>query len=470
MQPHMHPRKLIQQALAHHRTGNLAEAESLYQQALQLDPHNPDAHHFLGTLAHQCNQDQLAIQLLTKAFQLKPSPRTLNNLGEAYRALDRFDEALRCFSTAVQMVPTYAEAHQNTGVVLAYQFKLSAALAAYDKAIQLQPDNAEAHVNRALVYLQQGNYLKGFEEYEWRQRRPDYARAFDVPRWNGSKLRDNQTLLLWSEQGFGDTLQFARFIPHLCSGSACGARPAPTANIIFETQPELLPLLQNTFNVRLIARGDNLPPFDFHCPLMSLPFIFHTTLQSIPTKVPYIEVPPDRIAHWHNRLSAVPGRKIGIAWASNALHPTAKRRSCTLADLLPLAALPNVTCISLQKGPGAQEAQSHAEVLNLSDDLNDFADTAAVIAQLDQIVTVDTALAHLAGALGKPVSILLPVSSEWRWLLNRKDSPWYPTAGLFRQSTPGNWSPVIENVIKDLGWANLGISISMSPGDRRNNL
>jgi Tfp pilus assembly protein PilF len=441
----------IQQALIHHRAGNLPLAEQLYNQALALDPQNPDALHFLGTLAHQSHQDERAIQLLTKAFQLKPSPRTLNNLGEAYRALDRFDDALRCFSTATQMVPTYAEAHQNLGVVLAYQLKLSAALAAYDKAIQLQPDNAEAHVNRALVYLQQGNYLKGFEEYEWRQHRPDCARAFDVPRWTGAKLRNDQTLLLWSEQGFGDTLQFVRFIPQLLAAQTVEPRQKgalPTApNVILETQPELLPLLKHTFQIPIIPRGAKLPPFDFQCPLMSLPHILRTTLQSLPNAIPYLNPPPDP----QTRLSQIPSQKIkiGIAWASNALHPTAKRRSCTLADLLPLAAIPNATLISLQKGPAAQEAESHPDQI-LNPELTDFADTAAVIAQLDHVITVDTAIAHLAGALGKPVSILLPVSSEWRWLLNRNDSPWYPTATLFRQSTPRNWSPVVENLLQTL--------------------
>jgi lipoprotein NlpI len=438
----MTPRDLIQQALTHHRAGDLAQAESLYKQALQLDPANPDAHHFLGTLAHQCHQDEFAIQLLTRAFDLKPSPRTLNNLGEAYRALDRFDDALRCFTTATRMVPTYAEAHQNTGVVLAYQLKLSAALTAYDTAIKLQPDNAEAHVNRALVYLQQGRYEEGFPEYEWRQHRPDYARPFQQPRWDGSPLK-GRTLLLWSEQGFGDTLQFARFIPLV-------TKLVP--NVIFETQRELCPLLENNFNVHLIAQDDPLPAFDVHCPLMSLPTIFHTTLQTIPTQVPYIRIPQDRESHWHTRLAAIATRKVGIAWASNALHPTARRRSCSLTDLLPLASLPNVTLISLQKGPAAAETRTAprtSNILDLSEELNDFADTAAVISQLDRVITVDTAVAHLAGALGKPASILLPVSSEWRWLLNRDDSPWYPTARLFRQTTPGDWSTVVQNLLAD---------------------
>ena len=440
----MSPDALVQQALTHHRAGDLSTAESLYQQALSLNPNHPDALHFLGTLAHQCHNDLRAIDLLTRAFHLKQSPRTLNNLGEAYRALDRLDEALNCFSTAARAAQNYAEAHQNMGVVLAQQLKLSAGLAAYDRAIELQPDNAEAHVNRALVYLQQGNFTQGLSEFEWRLKHPHYLRHFDQPQWDGRPLT-NKTLLLWAEQGFGDTLQFARFIPAIRS-------LAP--NILFECQAALLPLFQHNFNLALIPQEHPLPHFDLHCPLMSLAKLLRVTPQNLRAHTtPYLSAPPDRIAHWHTRLASLPGRKIGLAWSTNAHSPTARRRSCSLADLSPLSSLPNTTFISLQKGPAAADAHTSLPKLkihDLSPDLHDFAETAAVIAHVDHIITVDTAIAHLAGALNKPVSILLPFASDWRWLLSRTDSPWYPTAKLYRQSSPSNWSNPITALLATL--------------------
>jgi hypothetical protein len=436
----MTPRDLVQQALTHHRAGDLPRAEQLYRQALSLDPNYADAHHFLGTLAHQQGQDDVAIQLLSRAFQLKPSPRTLNNLGEAYRSLDRDTEALRCFSTAATMVPTYAEAHQNLGVVLAQQLKLDAALAAYAKAIQLQPDNAEAHVNRALVWLQQGDYSRGFQEYEWRHQRLDYARPFSQPRWTGSPL-GGKTLLIWSEQGFGDTLQFARFLPHAMKLAGNDGR------ILFECQRELIPLFHDLPRAEVIPQGDPLPPFDAQCALMSLPLVLRTTLKSLPREIPYLSPPPDRISRWPARFAQIPQRKIGLAWSTNAASPTARRRSCRLADFAPLASVANTRLFSLQKGPASSETAASAfPITDWTSDLSDFADTAALISQLDLVITVDTAVAHIAGAIGKTFWVLVPFAPDWRWLLNRSDSPWYPTARIFRQHVPGNWTQVISQI------------------------
>ena len=440
----MTPRELVQQALTHHRAGDLAQAEALYKQALAIDPNFPDALHFLGTLSHQCGQDDLAIDLLKRAIQFKPSPRSYNNLGEVFRGLDRIDEAANCFNAAIRMVPNYAEAHQNLGVVLAQQMQLDAAIEEYDRAILYQADNAEAHVNRALVWLAQGNFDKGLREYEWRQKRPDYHRPFTQPRWTGSPLA-GRTLLLWSEQGFGDTIQFARFIPSITNDGG---------SILFESQPELRPLFEGAFDVQLVSAGHDLPPFDIQCPLLSLALILGTTPKSIPAKTPYILPPAGRIDRWRERIhSPSDSMKIGLAWASNALNPTAKRRSCRLTDFAPLATLPHIEFFSLQKGPAAEETRTPPpgmHITDLSADLGDFADTAAAINQLDLVITVDTAVAHLAGAMGKAVWVLLPVASDWRWLLDRTDSPWYPTAHLFRQTTPGDWASVIQNVLTEL--------------------
>jgi hypothetical protein len=338
------------------------------------------------------------------------------------------------------MVSTYGEAHQNLGVVLAQQLKLEAALAAYAKAIQLQPDNAEAHVNRALVWLQQGDYPKGFEEYEWRHKRPDYTRPFAQPRWSGSPLR-GKTLLIWSEQGFGDTLQFARFLPHAMKLAGDDGR------ILFECQRELLPLFHDLPRAEAIPQGDPLPSFDLQCALMSLPLALRTTLHSLPREVSYLTPPPGRIARWRRRLEQISDKKIGLAWSTNAASPTARRRSCRLSEFAPLTSIPNTRLVSLQKGPAASETEaSPFSITDWTSDLYDFADTAALIANLDLVITVDTAVAHVAGAIGKPFWVMVPFAPDWRWLLKRDDSPWYPTARVFRQPSAGNWKDVIHQV------------------------
>ena len=439
--------ELVKQGLTSHRAGDLAQAEQLYRQALALDPNHPDAHHFLGTLAHQCGQEELAIQLLQRAFELKQSPRTLNNLGETYRALDRTEEAIRCFRTAIAMTPTYGEAHQNLGVALAHQMKLDAALASYANAIEIDPDNAEAHVNRALVWLGQGKFDIGWPEYEWRHKRAEYRRPLAEPKWDGSAL-SGRTLLLWAEQGFGDTIQFARYIPQVVKRAS--------GRIIFECQREVRPMLRDLAGVEMISQGDPLPPFDVQCALMSLPLIFRTTVNTIPRSIPYVTPLPQRVAKWRERIGDSTARKIGLAWSSNALNPSAKRRSCRLEDFAPLGAIPGVQFYSLQKGPAAAETAlppAGVSITDFTSDLEDFADTAALIANLDLVITVDTAVAHVAGAIGKPVWVLLPVASDWRWLLNREDSPWYPTARLFRQNSFNEWSEVMARVAKSLASA-----------------
>jgi hypothetical protein len=434
----MTPHELFQHGLALHRAGDLVGAESFYRRAVALAPNLADAWHFLGTLAHQAGDDEQAVQMLKHALRFKPgSVRSYNNLGEALRGLERLDEAENCFRAAVKMVPDYAEAHQNLGVVLGQRMKLDAALAEYERALRLQPQNVDAHVNRALIYLARGDYTRGWPEYDWRLRMPAHVRTFDRPTWDGTPL-DGRTILVYAEQGFGDTIQFARFLPPVTRSAK---------RLVFECQPELAPLVRSIEGIDVIEAGRELPPFDVVCALLSLPRFF----KDIPAAVPYLTAPADRVAAWRGRVDRTK-RSIGIAWATNALSPTTRRRSCRLADLAPLAR-EDVNFYSLQKGPAAAEAAAplgHMQLVDFTAELHDFAETAALIANLDVVVSVDTAVVHVAGAIGKPVHVLVPFASDWRWLLKREDSPWYPTARLWRQQRPGDWAEVIERLAREL--------------------
>jgi hypothetical protein len=286
---------------------------------------------------------------------------------------------------------------------------------------------AEAHWNKALLDLSRGELQRGFAGYEWRWRRAqgEAPREFDVPQWRGEELH-GKTILLHAEQGFGDTVQMVRF-----------QYDGGTARLDGVT--------------RLIGRGDALPRFDLHCPLMSLPLAFGTTLATIPALVPYLRAPTERVAAWRTRLPV--GRRVGLVWSGKPSHKNDRNRSILFAQLKPILAHPGVTFVSLQREVRAADVAGLAQWPNLvriEEALNDFADTAAVIEQLDLVIAVDTAVAHLAGALGKPVFVLISYIQDWRWLAGRTDSPWYPTARIFRQPAPGDWDSAIAAAARAL--------------------
>jgi Flp pilus assembly protein TadD len=491
----------------------MSEAEVLYEWILELQPTHRDALHLLGFAAFQQGRHELAIEHISRAIVVDPDEPTLhndlgivlrsvgrleqaveslrravalkcdyaeahNNLGVALREQGRLDEAIAELRQAVAQEPGSADAHCNLGGALRDQGRLNEAITSFQHAVALRPDHHEGHLNlgnalsdqglpaeaaesfaralalkqddpdtrfgAALVRLVQGDLERGFAEYEWRWRCPAFAgaqRALPVePMWDGGPL-DGRTILLHAEQGLGDTLQFARYAPLV---AARGGR------VVLEVQPELLQLLSGLPGVeRLVARGERLPSFEVHAPLLSLPHLLGTTLVTIPTEVPYVKADPTSTAAWAEYLSAGEagaGLRVGLVWAGNQDHKRDSSRSVPLAVLAPLGSVPGVRLLALQKGPAAAQAETWPDglqLVNLGPLLADFGDTASVIENLDLVISVDTSVAHLAGALGRPVWVLLPYASDWRWLCERKDSPWYPTARLFRQAAPGDWAGVV---------------------------
>ncbi|MEG3849228.1 tetratricopeptide repeat protein [Microcoleus sp. herbarium19] len=383
--------------------GKLTEAFKCYQQAIEIEPNNPEAQNNVGAFYHEQGNTKAAISHYRQALNLKPDfVDAINNLAHALVDLGEFQEAFDC----------------------------------HRRALELQPDNATAHLELALSLLLFGDFQRGFAEYEWRWRTPQLSpRQFTEPVWDGSDLQ-GKTILLHVEQGFGDSIQFIRYAPLLCSRGA---------KVMVVCYQELMRLFATVAGIEYLAVGfEGLPKFDTHAPLMSLPGILGTTLETIPANVPYF-APPDECKF---ALSSDAKLKVGIVWAGSPKRRKDNQRSCSLSDFIQLLDVPGIAFYSLQKNlsEGDRTLLNQHLVPDLSPHLNDFADTASAISQLDLVISVDTSAAHLAGALGKPVWVLLSFAPDWRWLLDRTDNPWYPTARLFRQSQPENWQELFEEV------------------------
>jgi Flp pilus assembly protein TadD len=434
--------------------GRTADAEASYRAALRLRPASRDALNNLGVLLSDLGQWAEAEGLLREAVRLDPdAPDAYRNLGAVLTHLERAAEAEPMLRLAVRLAPEAPEAHFNLGAALHDLRRLREADSAYREALRLRPDFADAHNNRAYSLLLAGRYAEGWEEYEWRWKTKHMAggsRGFSAPLWLGEPL-GGRALLLHAEQGLGDTLQFCRYAPLI----------AGAGNLIIEVQPPLKRLMASLPGaIEVVARGEPLPAFDLHCPLMSLPLALGAMLEAIPATVPYLAADPGDAAHWRTRLAPLAAPRVGLVWAGNShlgfpeFAAVDARRSVSLAAMAPLAEVPGVSFVSLQKGAPSVQAADPPAGMALTDftaDLDDFADTAALIDGLDLIISVDTSVAHLAGAMGKPVWVLNRHDTCWRWLLNRNDSPWYPTLRLFRQPAPGDWRSVMQNVAKALG-------------------
>jgi hypothetical protein len=317
-------------------------------------------------------------------------------------------------------------------------------LVLYDEALRLRPDYPESHLNRSLVLLGDGDYGRGWPEYEWRWKMRTSAQPkFGVPRWDGSRL-NGRTLLLHCEQGLGDTLQFIRYASLVPRGS--GGR------IVLDCPPVLATLLKTCPGIDVVVpRNEKLPPLDLYIHLLSIPGLVGTTLETIPAPIPYLTVDPERVRFWRDELKALDGVRVGIVWQGSKQHKGDRQRSVPLSHFAPLAAVPGVKLCSLQKGDGSEQIAEGLAAGILSVDLGartsaEFADVAALLTVLDLVVTVDTAVAHAAGALGVPIWVGVSFAADWRWLRGREDSPWYPTMRLFRQSTPGDWPPVFARL------------------------
>jgi len=369
------------------------------------------------------------------------------NRGTALAGLDRFEEAIAAYDRALAIVPGYAKAHNNRGIALRALNRHREALASYAGAIAIQQDFAEARLNQAHALLTLGDLRRGFAEYEWRWKTPGNAphrRTFPQPLWLGERPPGGKTILIHAEQGLGDTIHFARYATPL---ARAGAR------VIVQAAPALAAVLASVEGATsVVASGDRLPRFDLHCPLASLPLACKTDLGGIPADIPYVAAPADRLAKWRERIDGLARPRIALAWSGSAAHANDRHRSIALSRLAPLLASAGARFVSVQRDVRGGDAPmlASAPVAHVGDELADFADTAAVLALCDLTISVDSAVAHLAAAMGRPTWILLPFSPDWRWMLEREDSPWYPTSRLFRQPAIGDWQSVIARVKSEL--------------------
>jgi tetratricopeptide (TPR) repeat protein len=464
------------------RATRRADALADYDRIVAADPANWEAWNNRGIVLDQLERYDDALKSYDRALALKPNDdNVLHNRGATLICLQRYDEALPLFEHLIASDPAYADNWSCHGVALASLMRLDAALASFENGLALDPDSPRAlngkgmaltalgrvgeaieeykralashpgnpmtHGNLAFAQLVSGDLAQGFANYEWRRKDGPIGksqRTYSRPEWQGEDLA-GKTLLLHPEQGLGDVIHFARFVPLL---TARGAR------VILEAPPALATLLQSLPGKATIIRtGETPPPFDLHAPLMSLAHKLNVTLETIPSSVPYLHADDTKRAQWRARLAHLKGKRVGVCWAGNRIHRNDHARSIALATFAALLEAPNVLFVSLQRDVRDADAARLKSLPNLADwmaEIADFADTAALIAELDLVLTVDTSVAHLAGALGKPVWILIAAAPDWRWLLNRDDSPWYPTARLFRQQQLGDWTHVIATVCDEL--------------------
>ncbi|MBV8781077.1 MAG: glycosyltransferase family protein, partial [Phycisphaerae bacterium] len=448
---------LMTRALAHHQAGRLGQAEDAYREILHIQPNHAEALHMLGVIAYQVKKADVGVAFIQKSLRCNPTnpvafknlavalkaagrfedaadiarraiemnpadPDPWGTLGNALSDLNRLNEALLAYQKAVELAPGVAKGWSNIAGCLGDLGQIDRAIAAHRRAVELEPELAPAHWNLALALLAAGDF-SGWEEYEWRWKFNGFTsvrRNFAQPLWDGQPL-DGRRLLLHAEQGHGDTIQFVRYLPRIAERTGSG-------KMILECQPRLLPLLKQLHGVdEFIDAGTPLPEFDIQCPLLSLPWVLGETLESIPRQIPYLYPDDELVKQWGERIGHDPGKvRIGIAWAGSRSNFKDHHRSIRLAELAQLFEIEGASFFSLQiDGRDEVAAERFGSLIDLTVDQTDFAQTAACIAQLDMVISVDTALAHLAGAMGKPTFLLLSYSSDWRWLHAREDSPWY---------------------------------------------
>ena len=446
------PEALNHRGIALQHLGRLEEALASFDRALRLKPDYVEALTNRGTALldlHSAERAEQALASCDKTSAVNPDDAAaLTNRAHLLFRLERPEEALASSDHALTVRPDSAEALINRAAALFGLGRASEALASHAAAIAVRPDFAEAHWNEALCRLSLGDFAMGWQKYEWRWRTKFGAkdkRDFTAPLWLGEEDLSGKTILLHAEQGYGDTLQFCRYAP------AVGARGAI---VILAVPPPLKSLLRTLPGVEQVVSGyDRTRPIDFHCPLMTLPLAFGTEVETIPAPAPYLWPNPYCTATWLERLTQYDGLKVGLVWAGSGRHGgrSVDLRPIRLEQMRQIGAVPGVTLVSLQKGEPASEAGTAAfAVHDWTDKLADFADTAALVAALDLVITVDTSVAHLAGALGKPVWVLLHHTPDWRWRLHRDHTPWYPTMRLFAQFDAGDWAGVVRRVSAEL--------------------
>jgi tetratricopeptide (TPR) repeat protein len=466
-----------------HKLGQREAAVTSYDRAIELVPDNPEMYLKRGDVVAELGRPEAALASYDKVVALKPDCvegwcnrgnmlKDLRRFQEALESYDRAlalredhllhnnratvldelqqpDAALASYERAISLKPDYVEAHGNRATLLGALGRTEAALAGFDAAIAIDPECARAYFNRGLVRLLSGDFENGWEDYEWRWKINDPAfqkgRVFPQPRWSGHEPLRGKTILLHREQGIGDLLQCCRYVKLLAERGA---------GVILEAHGPALSLLARNFAglAHVIEQGTPSPPFDYWCPLMSVPRALGTRLQNIPASARYLESDPGRVEHWRRKLGEQTGPRVGLVWSGRTTHPNDQRRSIALVDLI--GHLPaGCQYFSLQKEVREHDRRALHEnprVQHFADQLQDLSDTAAVCECMDVVISVDTSVAHLSGALGRTTWMLLPFGPDWRWLLDRNDSPWYPTARLYRQSVRGDWHAVLARVSADL--------------------
>ena len=427
--------------------GKLDEAITCYQTAIQFNPTLPDVYNNLGLVLQEKGKLDEAITCYQKALQVNPDyTDAYYNLGNACNDSGQIDEAIIYYKKALKLNPNYIDAYNNLGITLQEKGHIHEAITYYQRALQFNPNDADAHWNMSLAFLLSGNFKQGWKEYEWRFKVKEFfQRTFPQRSWDGADIAGS-TILLYAEQGLGDTIQFIRYAPLVAQRGA---------KVVVECQKELTSLLQNVEGIyKVISQGEPLPEFDVHYPLLSLPLLFNTTLESIPATIPYININPVLVQKWREKVKIDNSKlKIGLVWAGRQRNKKERCRSCSLDTFSPFAQIDDITFYSLQKGEAAKQSKNPPKGMKLIDyteEIHDFSDTAAFIENFDLIISIDTVVAHLAGALGKPVWTLIPFSPDWRWMLNREDSPWYPTMRIFRQQAIGEWESVIVHIKEEL--------------------
>jgi tetratricopeptide (TPR) repeat protein len=448
------------EADSHNHRGNVLkelkrypEALQSYDRALRLEPGRANFHNNRGIALRLAGNYLEALAAFEQALTLQPAyAQAFNNRANTLNNLGRPEEALQSYEQAIALQPELASFHTNRGNILQELQRPQDALQSYRRATRLDPADAHALWSLSLGLLQLGQFAEGWQAYEARWERADYRERksphFLQPRWGGGPELQGKTMLIHAEQGLGDTLQFCRYATEVARR---GAR------VLLEVQPPLRSLMQGLPGVvQVLSPGETAPPFDLQCPLLSLPLAFATRLDDIPAPVPYLRASPAKIAQWQGALGPRTRPRVGLVWSGSSSHAHDRKRSIGLAEFLTL--LPaGVQPVSLQKEVREADLpalRARPDMLHFGDALADFSDTAALCGLVDVVVCVDTSVAHLAGALGKPVWLLLPVNPDWRWLLDRADSPWYPSARLFRQTVPGQWRDVLQDVRQAL----LGLS------------
>jgi tetratricopeptide (TPR) repeat protein len=475
--------------------GKFEQAIATYRQGLAVRPDLADLYSNLSNALRETGLIEPALEAARRALELRPDfPEACNNLGNALRENGQLDEAIAAFRRAMSLRSGYAEAHYNLGATLLeqdqpdeamdefqealalrpeypeanYQLgnalraarRLDEAVDAYRKALGAAPQFVAAHFNLGLTLLLQGNLTDGWKEFEWRWNLPGpraHLSRFSGQLWRGEPL-EGRRLLLHAEQGFGDTIQFVRYAKILAERSGAGAIGGSQGIITLACEKPLQRLLRTVPGIEGVFTPDDVvPEFDVHCPLLSVPSLLGTTVDTIPSDVPYLVADRELALKWRIRIAEDGSLKVGLAWGGRPSHTNDQNRSLKVSSLEPLSGIEGVQLFSLQKRPspspgmpGEGRGEGLADLIDWTEELSDFADTAALIENLDLLITVDTAVAHLAGAMGKPVWVLLPFVPDWRWMLDRSDSPWYSTMRLFRQPSPGDWQTPIEQVANAL--------------------